>query len=671
MDLKTSIRPSTFPGKPGYRPEIDGLRAFAILAVIINHFNKDILPSGYLGVDIFFVVSGYVITASLSGRESKNFGDFLSGFYERRIKRLVPALVLFIVIINALSWLLMAPDGVGGAISTRSSLTALIGLSNLYIYKQATDYFSVTAELNPFLHTWSLGVEEQFYLLFPLIIWFSGFGRQEQKGARNLFIWMGALALASLTGFIYLYQTNQPAAYFLMPTRFWEMAAGCLVFIGFQRRVRIEHALEKLPPFLVVTAMLAVMFLPIDAAVTATILMVVLSAVLIACLKKKTAAFCVFTNKIVVYTGLISYSLYLWHGSILALSRWSIGIHWWSVPLQLFLMIAVAVGSYQWIETPFRRWEWFGKRKYTILASFILIAVAAAIALLGGSRTAQAGSRSQGKMINDNNKGAAPCKKQSFKLLFMGDSHASHYLQKPIKSCQELNYETGYIGANGTIYPLINYTNSVSGRTRERNNQNNEFIVRQLDTVALPGHSQGIVIISIRPSLYFYTNIGAYRYDIANHFDPLSDEYIPKQKAMANWLHMLELYISLHADTRFALFIPNPEFNSLYPQEVCLKKWFRPFLSSQCQAFVERKKELERHEQFIAGLRNIEKRYSNAKVFDAFSVLCPQKSLRCRTSVNRIRLYDDDNHLNPEGAHYVLSRFERWIKDFRNDRMPS
>ena len=85
-----------------YRPEIDGLRAFAVVAVIINHFNKDLLAGGYLGVDIFFVISGYVITSSLLGRESKNFGDFLSGFYERRIKRLLPALIVFVLVTSIL-----------------------------------------------------------------------------------------------------------------------------------------------------------------------------------------------------------------------------------------------------------------------------------------------------------------------------------------------------------------------------------------------------------------------------------------------------------------------------------------------------------------------------------------------------------------------------------------
>ena len=265
-----------------YRPEIDGLRAFAVVAVIINHFNKDLLPSGYLGVDIFFVISGYVITSSLAGRESKNFLDFLTGFYERRIKRLVPALVVFVLITSVLISLFNPVPGVALGMGWRT----LLGISNIQFYNDATDYFAQSTELNPFTHTWSLGVEEQFYLLFPFLIWFSGFGQQKVKGALNLFLCVGALTIASLIGFIYLYQVNQPAAYFLMPPRFWEMAAGCLIFIGFQKRARIEQALEQVPPLLVVAAMVGVMLVPVSAAVPATIGIVVLSAILVSCLKR-------------------------------------------------------------------------------------------------------------------------------------------------------------------------------------------------------------------------------------------------------------------------------------------------------------------------------------------------------------------------------------------------
>jgi peptidoglycan/LPS O-acetylase OafA/YrhL len=181
-------------GSSRYRPEIDGLRAFALIAVIINHFNKDLLPSGYLGVDIFFVISGFVITSSLLGRESKTFGDFLAGFYERRIKRLVPALVAFVLVTSLLICLFNPQPGVALGIGWRS----LFGISNIQLYRSSTDYFAQSTDLNPFVHTWSLGVEEQFYLLFPFLIWFSGFGRQTAKGARNLFWIVGILSIASL-----------------------------------------------------------------------------------------------------------------------------------------------------------------------------------------------------------------------------------------------------------------------------------------------------------------------------------------------------------------------------------------------------------------------------------------------------------------------------------------
>jgi len=363
-----------------YRPEIDGLRAFAVVAVIINHFNKDLLPSGYLGVDIFFVISGYVITSSLEGRESKNFLDFLTGFYERRIKRLVPALVVFVLITSVLICL-FNPDPTR---ALRTGITSLFGLSNLYLLKQSTDYFAQSTELNPFTHTWSLGVEEQFYLLFPFLIWFTGFSQQTAKGARNLFFWVGALTIASLIGFIYLYQVKQPTAYFFMPTRFWEMATGCLLFIGLQKRVSIEQALEQVPPLLVVAAMVGVMFLPVSEAVTATIGIVVLSVVLIACLKQGTTAYKFFTLEKVVYIGLISYSLYLWHGTVLSISRWTIGIHWWSVPIQIGLMLMMAITSYNWIETPLRKSKWFSKRWKNLSAGVGLLSILSGVLILVG-----------------------------------------------------------------------------------------------------------------------------------------------------------------------------------------------------------------------------------------------------------------------------------------------
>ncbi len=459
-----------------YRPEIDGLRAFAVVAVIINHFNKEILPNGYLGVDIFFVISGFVITSSLYQRPSENFKDFISGFYERRIKRLVPALSVFVLIMS-IAICLFNPNP---NLSLRTGLTSLFGLSNLYLIRTSTDYFAQSTELNVFTHTWSLGVEEQFYLLFPFLIWFSGFGRQTKKGARNLFLIVGALTIASLIGFIYLYPINQSASYFLMPTRFWEMASGCLLFIGFQKRESIEKFLEKVPPLLVLVFIFGVMYLPMSFAITSTFLVVFLSLVLIASLKKGTKLYTFFTNSRVVYIGLISYSLYLWHWGVLAISRWTIGIHWWSVPFQVALIFGLAIVSYRYIETPLRRGNWFGKRwKTIVVGGGVIVTISGGLVTLEKSliKSLYLGEQRENKELpyagnsitrencmdhDDFKKAIAKCwinKKNeatSFRrIFFVGDSHTESMSQAADYLSKKISDPIFIHSRRGTVFPVV------------------------------------------------------------------------------------------------------------------------------------------------------------------------------------------------------------------------
>ena len=460
-----------------YRPEIDGLRAFAVVAVIINHFNKDILPGGYLGVDIFFVISGFVITSSLYQRPSKNFKDFISGFYERRIKRLVPALSVFVLITSIATCLFNpAPE-----LTLKTGFTSLFGLSNLYLLKQSTDYFAQSTELNMFTHTWSLGVEEQFYILFPFLIWFSGFSRQTKNSARNLFLMIGALTIASWIGFLYLYPTNQPAAYFLLPTRFWEMATGCLIFIAFQKRSSIEKFLEKVPPLLVLALILGVMYLPISLATTSTVAVVVLSSLLIASLKKKTAAFKIFTNSKVVYIGLLSYSLYIWHWGILSISRWTIGIHWWSIPFQGALILVLAVASYRWIETPLRKksWSFYLKPyRFTTLIVGIATILMNSIAIFGISKYSNSiflpklfeirGRIFWGDYVDyqkeDIKKLANPIEyclktrrsiKRPHRFFLLGDSHAAQFVFMANKTFEDSSFEVGHINTGEFVNKYV------------------------------------------------------------------------------------------------------------------------------------------------------------------------------------------------------------------------
>ena len=681
---------NTSAGKSKYRSEIDGLRAFAVVAVIINHFNKDLLPSGYLGVDIFFVISGYVITLSLAGRQSKNFLDFLTGFYERRIKRLVPALIVFVLITSVLICLFINdPDK-----ALKTGGTSVFGLSNLYLLKQSTDYFAESTEYNPFTHTWSLGVEEQFYLLFPFIVWFSGFGQQKVKGARNLFFWVGALTIASLISFIYLYQFNQPAAYFLMPPRFWEMATGCLICIGFQRRAKIEQVLEQVPPLLVVAAMVGVMFLPNNAAVPATISTVVLSAVLIACLKKGTAAFDFFTLDIVVYVGLISYSLYLWHWSVLSISRWTIGIHWWSIPFIVGLMLLLASGSYRWVETRFRGSNGSPIRRRTISWGLgTSFGTSGIIAVLGGqlggtlflgnttqiedlveiSQAAQGTKLSYENCSEYNRETPDNCQIKSTvssapKLLLIGDSHAAHLF--PLIGMLHQQNGIGISGFSnaGQPFPPARYTDS-NGRTRERWEQGNSHVTKYFKEQFDLLQSGDIIVLSNRLEFYFLPDKFNLEHEglILRHADK---NWIPigEHHAFSLWLQEVEK-LAMNSEARgvnIIIIAPTPVFRGIPierkpKQELCVKEWFRPANPKECLGLFrqERTALVSRMKKINKALSELEATNKNIHIYNAFGLLCPQHFKHCETYLNGVRIFRDDDHLTRDGSLLVGT-------DFRN-----
>ncbi len=609
--------------KSSYRPEIDGLRAFAVVAVIINHFNKEILPNGYLGVDIFFVISGFVITSSLYQRPSKNFKDFISGFYERRIKRLVPALSVFVLIISITICLFDPRPGV----SLMTGLTSLFGLSNLYLFKQSTDYFALSTELNVFTHTWSLGVEEQFYILFPFLIWFTGFGRQTKNGARNLFLIVGALTIASLIRFLYLYITNQPAAYFLMPTRFWEIASGCLLFIGFQKNKSIEKFLERVPPILVLSLILGVMYLPMSWATTSTVAVVFLSLVLIASLKKPTAAYKFFTNHKVVYIGLISYSLYLWHWGIISISRWTIGIHWWSIPFQIALILGSAIASYQYIETPLRKSDWFGKRWKTLaISSGVLITLSINLFALGKPLK---GKLFTGDQYNKWNmqffKDTKIINSKTLPTIYLlGDSYAGHYgaIINQLSDKKEFNF---IMHPQGSGLKLLN-----------KNMQ--EYILAPLREYKNKFKKGDVILFAAKEDKY--------------------------HEEGQNWTKEYSSFIqqTQNIGMKFILISPTPTFSKVKKGLTCQEEWYRPSwaISPLCFSQINKK---EWFASNIEPIKMIEKfLLTNPKVYyvDAFSILCPNQI--CKNYEQHEILYKDGHHLSAYGAMKVMKTIETFIR---------
>ena len=639
-----------------YRPEIDGLRAFAVVAVIINHFNKDILPGGYLGVDIFFVISGYVITSSLFGRPSKDFKDFISGFYERRIKRLVPALSVFVLITSIAVCLFNPSPG----FSLLTGLTSLFGLSNLYLLKQSTDYFAQSTELNVFTHTWSLGVEEQFYILFPFLIWFSGFGRQTKNGARNLFLAVGALTIASLIGFLYLYPTNQPAAYFLMPSRFWEMAAGCLIFIGFQKRASIEHVLEKVPPLLVMAIIVGVMYLPMSMAATSTIAVVALSSILIACLKKQTAAFKIFTNPKVVYIGLISYSLYLWHWGVLSISRSTIGIHWWSVPIQIVLMVGLAIVSYRYVETPLRKGNWFGKRWITIsigglivfsTASSILVVRKKVPVLMLGRPIATQGSVSSKEKCMDEKPEDCLNRDNNLPSVFaIGDSHLMNYAPSMRSALTELSMQFYSWGGTEHIRNIFLPTSGESSRFKCESANSEECMTEEivqlqkiLDKSNFGGND--ILVYSVSRNR-FYLN--------SKLQNPLKN-YIFNGKTRLGSENIHGIKLLKKAITQLSEYAISRKGKVVLIDDIPVACGFKDFSARFTDCSTSKAISLSDRQPLTQLLKQISSKHQNIFYIDPHNTLC--KGDECASSLNGVPLYVDVSpHISIEGR-LVLEEF--------------
>jgi peptidoglycan/LPS O-acetylase OafA/YrhL len=645
-----------------YRPEIDGLRALAVVAVIINHFNKDILPSGYLGVDIFFVISGFVITSSLAGRPSRNFGDFLAGFYTRRIKRLVPALVLFVAVTSILICLFNPnPD-----LSLKTGIASLFGLSNLYLFKQSIDYFSPSTEFNVFTHTWSLGVEEQFYFIFSFLVWFTGFGRLTKKGSNYLFLVMTTLSVASLITFVYLYQTNQSAAYFLMPTRLWEMSAGCLLFLGLKHpNSCFLRGLENIPPLFVTAGIVGVLFIPLQFAVTATIAVVVLTAVLISCLRSGTTGYELFTHQKVVYIGLISYSLYLWHWGVLSLSRWTIGIHWWSVPFQVVLMMLLAIGSYRYVETPLRRSDWsilrlqtigygIGASATAILLPFIPAKHSESFLYLGNPEAQFKSSHPKPPMCNIFNDGSTAfsisdkCGEggRSAKTIFLlGDSHIEQFDHAIYRFAQKHGYAIRTVWGNSCQFPnsfiIPRHPDMARYGTGLECTKYQQHVENSLLNKVRSGD-----IVFVADALYFYFP----RASRSDYRTMSGDVLTIPDAAKLFKKRFLSLADQLNSrGAKVVLYIDAP----LFPNSsgiACQSEWFRPKRLHSESCFTK----MDDYNWFRWNLFTWVDEWVDAKTKFAWDGL---DSRQCSDRVCHAQDFRDSNHFTEDYAQYLFDKF--------------
>ncbi|MBX3698915.1 MAG: acyltransferase family protein [Dokdonella sp.] len=375
-----------------YLPFVDGLRAIAVIAVIVYHLRPAWLPGGFAGVDVFFVISGFVVSASVSRWDRGGLRELLAYFYARRMQRIAPALVACLLA-TMLASALFIPTAWLSSSNDMTGLFAFVGLSNFYLAANHADYFSPSTDFNPFTHTWSLGVEEQFYLVFPLLFFAWTRGGRWRQLALALF---GLTLLCSLGDAWLRAQRDPGAAFYLISTRFWQLASGVLLFLGLSRWSASDALRMRLRRTANAGAWLALALLGASFWISAPgafpfpgAWMPVLATLgLLALVQREHSRSLLsagLASGAMVAIGQRSYSLYLWHWPVLVLLRWTTGIQSWPLALAaVVLTVVLAELSYRWVEAPLRyspvlrQWP----RIRVLAAGLVAIAACAAVSVV-------------------------------------------------------------------------------------------------------------------------------------------------------------------------------------------------------------------------------------------------------------------------------------------------
>jgi len=659
-----------------YRPEIDGLRAVAVMSVIMCHAGFQYFTGGYIGVDVFFVISGYLITMIVCNDISKNTFTLMN-FYERRARRLLP--VLFVVVICSLPFALLFLTQDGQKEFAKSIIGVATFTSN-FVFWSESGYFETSTVFKPLLHTWSLSVEEQFYLFYPLLlmmIWPLG-KRYVLFVLFSLFFF--SLLLAEWRGLL-----DPSAVFYLLPTRIWELAVGAICALYLLEKKIVNVYLAQVLSFIGLLLISFSVFTFTEHTPTPslyTLIPVLGSALVILFSINGTLVYSILKLSIFVWVGLISYSAYLWHQPILSLLR-----NYYFTPQLSFRMTVVAIVltfllsiiTWRLIEQPFRNSERHSQKK-TLSGAFcalvILFLVGFSLYNLPQSMTPfiinkKADNLSEAKLITGekaflkigleqyskfNNASVVSNPKNSstkYKILILGDSHTEHLNSFAKTISHQLGYEIHLMYSEGCP-ALFNYY-KVYGIDKEVELQR-QLACREQNKIwkqYVSENNQGYthVVLSARWNWLVGSNVYGERKIRRDAVLPL-DINSKRLDRTTNFANAIKDAVEVidSSGIKTILFSQPPVQMRDLRQARSKKHYFeaRPLFENT----------LERQKAFEKSLEmsNVEKNDSFT-YFDVFSFFCNEKTEVCRNLKGSSSLYEDDDHLSEYGASELANWF--------------
>lgn len=658
-----------------YRSEIDGLRALAVVPVILFHAGFEIFNGGFIGVDVFFVISGYLITTIIIEDMENNCFSFVY-FYERRVRRILPALLFVMLTCIPFAWMWMVPGQMKDF--SQSIVAVSLFASNLLFWKES-GYFEPSAEEKPLLHTWSLAVEEQYYVFFPIFLFFTW-----RFGKTRVFWIIVVMASISLILSEWGWRNKVTANFYSAPTRAWEIFAGSIAaFVVRKKGVQKSEIASLLGLLAIIFA-----FIFYDEKTpfpsVYTLVPVVGVVLLIMFANKETLAAKLLGTKLFVGIGLISYSAYLWHQPLFAFAK----IRMLVDPPQILMLVLtffslfLALISWRYIEKPFR-----DKKKYTRRHLFLLTAVISTIFITFGlighlnfgfeKRYSQEfvktlkDSDSQDKssikcFLKPNKNSVIPshpikaCTSyfidNSASVMMIGDSHLDTigtFLQRELFKKGIGSYSVSYPGCPPFIGLYV-----VNGGIHQKCNDYNQSM---LDYAEQNGIKNIIMIAG------FSSYLNGVPYDngeggILNVFKG-ADEIINKDKSSSinnneRFLRVSKIYkdqlSSLSKKFRIFVLHSPPEVGWDVPKYYAHKKIFddNNKLTTYTHSFVKFKSHVSSFTNIIDSIDS-----DNLYFLDLAYLFCDEVTERCIMNKGKNLLYRDAYHLSMYGSEIATKEF--------------